>query len=372
MIGGLARAAFFVLLPAIGVGGALGLPVLICLTGALSLRPSLLRQAVESRPLALLALLAFLMLAVASAAWSEFAAGPQALKIAVLAPLGLLFAGSGAADRRLTRAGAVASFVVLAALLAIEALGGLPLNRAAQPDTDIDELGRNVSRAASLLVGLTWGAAGVLLARPGIGWKLAAAAVLAAGGFISLQFGQFANTVGFVAGLAAFSIALAKPRTALALVFGGLSLWLVAAPFVTPFLASGIDAQALPRSWNERVLIWSYVCDRIWEQPLFGHGLDASRAHLPSIPVHPHSASLQIWFETGIAGVALALTLLVLSGGDLMRRFGENRPAAAAAAGTLAAMGVVANLSFNLWAEWWLAAMFVAAGIVGALGRGAK
>jgi O-antigen ligase len=372
LIGGFARAAFFVLLPAVGVGGALGLPVLMCLAGALSLRPSLLRQAVESRPLPLLLMLAFLALSVSSAAWSEFAAGPQALKIAVLSAAGLLLAAASAEDRRLTRAGAVAAVAVLAALLAIEAIGGLPLNRAAQPDTDVDELGRNVSRAASLLVSLTWGAAAALAARPGLAWKLAAGAVLAAGGFISLQFGQFANTLAFAAGLAAFGAAFAKPRTTMALVVGGLALWLVAAPFAIPLLASGIDAEALPRSWNERVLIWSYVSDRIWEHPLFGHGLDASRAHLPAIPVHPHSASLQIWFETGAAGVALAVAFLVLTGRDLMRRFGENRPAAAAAAGTLGAMGVVANLSFNVWAEWWLAAMFVAGGIVGALGRTAK
>jgi hypothetical protein len=36
-------------------------------------------------------------------------------------------------------------------------------------------------------------------------------------------------------------------------------------------------------------------------------------------------------------------------------------------AGTLAASWVIANLSFNLWAEWWLAAFFIAAGLVGAL-----
>lgn len=369
MIGTIARAVFFVLLPAIGVGGALGLPILLCLAGLVSLRPSLLRQAVESRPWSLLLLIFFLALAVASSLWSEHAAGAQALKVGALAALGLVFAAAAAQAPRLTRAGAIAAFTVLAALLAIEALGRLPLNLAAQPGGDFDELTRNVSRGASLLLVMTFATAGALLARQGVSWKAATLAALAAGGFISLQFGQFANAVGFAVGLGLFVAAYALPRLTLIAVFAGLLLWLVAAPFATPLVASAVSAETLPFSWNARVEIWTYVSERIWEQPWIGHGLDAARAHLPEIPVHPHSASLQIWFELGIVGVLLAAAVLISAARDLVRRFAENRPAAAAAAGTLGAFGVVANLSFNLWAEWWLAAMFLAAGIVGALAR---
>lgn len=372
MIGSFARAVFFVLLPAVGVGGALGIPVLICLAGALSFRPSLLRQAIETRPPAVLLLVLFFTLAVASSSWSEFAAARQALKIALLVPLGLLFAAAAASDLRLTRAGAIAAFAVLAALLAIEAIWGLPLNRAAQPSADIDELGRNVSRAASLLLALTWPAAGALLARPGLFWKTATAAALAAGGFISLQFGQTANTLGFGLGLVAFFAAFAAPRLTLGALIGGLTLWLLAAPFATPLLTSNLGQDHLPYSWSARVEIWSYVADRIGEQPWIGRGLDAGRAHLPEIPIHPHSASLQIWFELGLLGALTAAALLAVTGRALVRRFGDNRPAAAAAAGTLAALGVVANLSFNLWAEWWLAAMFIAGGLVAALDRPAR
>ena len=164
VIGTIARAVFFVLLPAIGVGGALGLPILLCLAGLVSLRPSLLRQAAESRPWSLLLLIFFLALAVASSLWSEHAAGAQALKVGALAALGLVFAAAAAQDPRLTRAGAIAAFAVLAALLAIEALGRLPLNLAAQPGGDFDELTRNVSRGASLLLVMTFATAGALLA----------------------------------------------------------------------------------------------------------------------------------------------------------------------------------------------------------------
>jgi O-antigen ligase len=363
-------AVFFVLLPAFGVGGVLGVPLLLCLAGALSLRPSLLRQAVENRPAALLLLLAFLGLAIVSSAWSEHSpAGIQAAKIAVLTASGLLFAAGAAASPRITRAGAVAAFAVLAILLAIEALVDLPFNRAAQPQLDLNELLRNVSRGASFCLALAFGSAAALMAHGGRAWSLLGLLALAAGGFVSLQFGQFANTVAFGAGLIAFFAAFAAPRIALWTTLGALLIWLAAAPFATPAALAALDAETLPYSWNARLEIWSYIGDRIREQPWIGHGLDAARAHEPEVPVHPHSASLQIWFETGALGVLLATALLIAGGRALVRAIGDNRPAAAAAAGTLATLGVIANVSYNLWAEWWFSTFFIAAGLIGALAR---
>ncbi len=369
MIGRAARAAFLVLLPAFGVGGALGVPVLICLAGALSLRPSLLRQAVEKKPITLLMLLALLGLSAASSLWSDHAAGPQALKLVILAPLALVFATSAASDPRLTRAGGVAACAVLIVLLSVEALWDLPLNNAATPGADPAELLRNTSRGSALLLGLVWAAAGALMAMGGRSWSRLGLLILAGGGFVSVQFEQFANTVAFIAGLAAFFAAFIAPRMTRALVAGGLLVWLIAAPFATPLIASAFDPAALPYSWNDRLQIWTYIADRIGEQPWFGHGLDAARTHAPPVPVHPHSASLQLWFETGAIGVGLAAVLLITSARWMLGAFGDNRPAAAAAAATMAALGVIANLSYNLWAEWWIATFFIAGGLVGALAR---
>lgn len=369
MIGGPARAAFFVLLPAFGVGGALGVPVLLCLAGALSLRPSLLRQVVDKRPSAILLLLALAGLAVLSSAWSAGPAAPlQALKVAAIVLFGLAFAGDAAASPRLTQAGGVAAFTVLAVLLAVEALGSLPLNRAVQPEADPGELLRNTMRGASLLMALAWGAAAVLIARGGRTWMRLGLLALAAAGFISFQFSQSANIVAFAAGLLAFAAAFAAPRAVLAATLAALTLWLIAAPFLTPLLLSAITVE-LPYSWNARAEIWTYIIERIWEQPWIGHGLDAARTHRPHVPVHPHSVSLQIWFELGVVGVALAIALMIAGARQLLRAIGDNRPAAAAACGTLVSLGLIANLSFNLWAEWWLAAMFIAAALVASLAR---
>jgi len=368
VIGFAALVVFFVLLPAVAVGGALGAPVLLSVAGVLCLRPSQLRQAVENRPAWLVLLGAFLTLAAASSFWSEHTAAiTQAAKIGVLAVGGVLFAAGARANPRLAAGGAVAAAAVLAVLLSIEALFDLPLNRAAQPGGETGELLRNVSRGSSLLIALVWSAAAALMARGGRTWTRLGLLVLAGAGFVSVQFGQFANSAAFLAGLAAFFSAFIAPRFVIFVTFAGLVIWLLAAPFATPAALALLDPQALPYSWNARVEIWSYVCDRIAEQPWYGHGLDAARAHDPPIPVHPHSASLQIWFETGAIGAVLAACALIAAGRALLGRLGANRPAAAAAAGSLAAIGVIANISFNLWAEWWLATFFIVAGAAGAL-----
>jgi O-antigen ligase len=83
---------------------------------------------------------------------------------------------------------------------------------------------------------------------------------------------------------------------------------------------------------------------------------------------HPHSASLQIWLELGGIGAVLAALLLLAGGAWLARVYGERPIAAAAACGTLATAGVIANVSFSAWAEWWIATLFISAGIVGAIG----
>jgi O-antigen ligase len=377
---------FFALLPAVASGGGMALPVLLCLAGAASVRPSLLRQAVENKPAVLAPLLALVAWAAITGLWSPHTNSSQAVKLAALVPLGLAFASAAVADesaRRLTRSAGLAAFLVLAPVMAIEAIWNLPFNRIAQPDAPIGELIRNATRGASILLAMGWAAAAGLLALGGRPRMIAAALVLGATGFICFQFGQMAHAIAFVFGLAAFAAAYAAPRLALLATTAALAGWMLLAPFVTPLLLSRQRlVDALPESWAARAGIWDYVCARILEQPWIGHGLDASRAvadridvrglDMRAVPLHPHSASLQIWFETGLVGALLGATTLIIGGRALARAFGADRATAAAACATLAALGLVANVSYGVWQEWWNAAMFVAAAMVGAvaIGRG--
>ena len=374
-----AIAVLFALLPPLAAGGAMALPVLLCLGGVLSLRPSLIGQAFEKKSWPLWVLAAFVAWVAASWLWSDYPASVQAPKLALLVPLGLMFAAAAAAEptRRLTGAAGAAAFIVLSVLLAVEALWDLPLNRAANPDIPPGEVVRNVNRGVSVLLAITWAPAAYFLAnrRP-----IAAGGVLAISAALALPFGLWANLAAFAFGLGAFALAFVRPRLAVMAVSGGWAAWALVAPFVTPLLiADQRLVDALPESWAQRAGIWKYVCARILEQPWIGHGLDASRAvtdriqvrglDMRGVSLHPHSASLQIWFETGAVGAVLAALTLLAGGWALAQAFERNRPAAGAAAATLASLGIIANLSFGAWQEWWNAALFVAAALVGALAQ---
>ena len=373
----IAIAVFFALLPAVAGGGAMAMPVLLCLAGAAAFSPTVLRQAVENRPWWLWFLLAFSLWAGISSMWSAQPGSPQAYKLAALVPLGLLFATATAraSNRELARAAAAAAFFVLAALLAVEIAFDMPLNRAANPDTHPGEVVRNLNRGITVLLALTWAAAAALLANRR---AVLAGAVILIAALPSLPFGLWANVIAFGVGLAAFALAFAAPRIAIIAVSGGLAVWMLAAPFVTPLiLANPRLVDALPESWAQRAGIWDYVCAEILERPWIGRGLDAARAvsdrievrgvDMRAIPLHPHSGSLQIWYETGAVGAVLAALTLVAGGLALARAFKDNRIAAAAAAASLASLGVIANVSFGIWQEWWNATMFVVAALVGAL-----
>lgn len=377
-----ASAALFCLLPAAAAGGALALPLTLCLAGLASFRPSLIRQALENKALALLLLLLFTLWAAFSTLWSPWPKHDQAFKILALVPLGLLFAASAGSEpsQRLMRAAGLAAFLVLAALLTIEAVWQMPINRAARPDAELGDLGRNLMRGSVVLLAMVWAVAASQL-QEGAAWRgIVAFLVLLAGAALMVPFEQAAAVLGFALGFAAFALALVAPRLAIWGVTAGLATWMLAAPFVTPLVIANQDLiDRLPLSWAARAGIWDYVCARILEQPIIGHGLEASRAvsdrisvrdlDMRGVPVHPHSASLQIWFETGAVGAVLAAAALLACGLALANALKHDRPAAAATAGTIAALGLVANLSFGIWAEWWIATLFIAAALVGAARR---
>jgi O-antigen ligase len=256
----------------------------------------------------------------------------------------------------------VAAFAVLALLLGIEAFADMPFIRSAQPGVEPGHLASTLTRGGTVLLALTWGAASALLLddRPN-----AARIAIVASAIMTVQFDQWASVAGFVAGLAAYGLAFAAPRLALLSVSFGLALWSLAAPFVTPLVLSNQRLVAgLPDSWAHRAEIWTYVCQQISARPWLGHGFDAARHADERIPLHPHSASLQIWYELGAVGAAIAAALLFVAGVTLARSLRHERTSAAAAAATLASLGLVANVSYGAWQEWWIATLFAAAALV--------
>jgi len=133
-------------------------------------------------------------------------------------------------------------------------------------------------------------------------------------------------------------------------------------------------ADNIAASFDRRFVIWEFASDRIFERPLFGWGLDASRdipggqslIHLfdlndgrtatgQALPLHPHNAVIQIWLELGIVGLALLVGLFafaVMATARAMNRFAQ-----AATAATVMSAFVMAQLGFGVWQGWWLAAL---------------
>jgi O-antigen ligase len=377
----IAVAGVWLLLAPAAVGGGMLLAPLQALAGLIAATTRAVRLRwrdwTPAVPLAL-----FVVWVAVTAAWSPVHRPEQAAKIGAAAATGLaLIVGIARADgpdRRLVRAGLAAALIVLCVYSAIEAAFDMPLNRLDEPDTERGILERNPGKGVSILVALVWAGAGALMTGP---WRTGlAVTLLAATAALSLQFHMAANAVGFAAGLAAFALGWAAPRLAPLLLSGALAGWAMVAPWLSPVLSRMFDNEAMPMSWRMRGEIWRFAAARVAEKPWTGWGLDSSRVYgdtilaigdhrFQAIPLHPHSVSMHIWLETGAAGAALFAVTLVAGGLAASRAFAAHRAAAAATCGAMASVGLIWNVSYGAWQEWWLAAVFLAFAASAALRR---
>jgi O-antigen ligase len=364
-----AAGGFFLALAPLGAAGALGLAAAAAVAGLAAARSRLVRGlAVDLQrtgPAGLFAAL-FLGWAGASLAWSPEAAWQTGLKLVVLWPL-FAFAAWGAAsprdaDRALMRRAIVAGVLGLLALLGVEALFQASLMHAANPGAaDAGPLLRNLGRGAAVLVILAAPACVCLWRLGAPVWALGAVALTTLG--VSAGFGLDANALAATLALAAALLALRAP----ALAAGGTLALFAIALLAAPLIAHGIDVAgeglSLPPSWAIRTDMWSFATDRIAERPWFGWGLDAARAfdapverlegvQTTTLQIHPHSAPLQIWMETGAVGATLAASALLGLAAAAARALKTDRPAAAACAGATAAFATLAGVSYGAWQEW--------------------
>jgi len=379
-----AIAGLFFVAPAAAVSGGLALAPFTVLAGLIAAPWRSAGRLLRRPPLPALAFALFGAWAIVSAAWSP---APNALLAAIKLLVGLVtgaalaYAAGRLAPRgaALARAAIVAAFIVLAALLAIEASFGMPLNRLDQPDALEWMLARNPGRGVSVLLLLLWPALFAL--RGQARWVFGTGALIASA-VLSVQFEMYANTVAFGASAVFAAIAYAAPRGTILGLGGFFAALMIAAPVLARLTP---DPQALPvdlpPSWTERLDAWRSVSQRLADAPLFGHGLDSARvmnaavdragSEAAAIPLHPHNANLQIWLETGAIGGALAAAALWL-GARALARAQPTRAQAAAVSGAIGAYAAHANLSFGVWQEWWVAAAFVAAAACAAVWTGSR
>ena len=244
-------------------------------------------------------------------------------------------------------------------VLAAEAFTQAALFRSLQPlvgkQVEASWALRSVAQGSYVLVMLFWPAAVGLWAS---GRRHFATAFIV-GGILALALLHVAAPVAaLITSAAVFGLVLWLGRPA---AIGGLVIAVVqtlAVPWLMRGWAEGGMFQALrphlPASWAARVDIWTFVSARMVEKPLFGWGLDASRTFKGHIPLHPHDAALQLWFELGAVGAVLGALIWSF----IFWRFAEaarrRRLYAAAGCATAWSALIIGAFSFSLWQEWWI------------------
>jgi len=141
--------------------------------------------------------------------------------------------------------------------------------------------------------------------------------------------------------------------------------------WITNILLAGFT---LPNEALHRLSIWQFSAKNIAERPFHGYGLNTSRifpgADLeiilsegpsgvtltgPAMPLHPHSALLQIWLELGGIGVVLAVALLYITITGISKA--TDVRVAAAAMAVVATAFTLTQLSFGIWQGWLIGAL---------------
>jgi len=263
---------------------------------------------------------------------------------------------------------------LLIALLAEEHFTNSAILSAARPEDTVPRPGEWVpylrllaARGTSILAPLTFALA--LLAYQKTKNLLAWALLVLCSLTVSYLLPMQASTLAIATGLMVFALVYVQARATIIVITVGVIVYALLSPFLsTTLLTTGfLQDMGLDPSRNllQRLAIWEYVSGLIREDPIFGYGFDSSRAlgaagvklagtGWDALPLHPHNAFLQIWLELGAVGILIACLIISSIASSLLRL--ANKPLVAATyCATIAAIGVIALVSYGAWQQWWIA-----------------
>lgn len=149
----------------------------------------------------------------------------------------------------------------------------------------------------------------------------------------------------------------------------------------TPFIAYNINPESLAKKYDNviqdsaihRLYIWHFIGHKILEEPILGHGLNASKTlsknntdnyvdikqyHWSLIPMHPHNSTLQILLELGIAGFLLMLMLLYKWFSILEKHNKDDKFFVLSSYTCFIHYFIISMISYNIWQTWWLSTGF--------------
>lgn len=373
----MAVALVFVLTAPAAVGGGMAMAPIAALGGLLGVPVRRFGRIIAEVWPILLALAVFLVWAGITTTWSATAHSMQIWKLTGGIVTGAAFIAACAHTKGHARDVAVSTGIVcvlaLAALLAVEALADMPINRLFNPTAETGALMRNPGKGSSILVILVWGVMGACVGSlpwRRIAWRVA----LISTAVLSLQFDMATNAAGFATGLIAFLFTYKAPRLGLAIATICSAGWILVAPFVTPLvLRDSAFVDRMPDSWRMRLMIWRNAEGLIEQKPLTGWGLDAARSlgsetgnldglRFNILPLHPHSMSYHVWLELGGIGAVLLAVAFCAAGLVAAKRLADEPPRAAALAAVIVTFSSIWFVSYGAWQEWWIGVVIVGAG----------
>jgi len=284
----------------------------------------------------------------------------QALErwISGLGLIGLTLLTCGAAEgattdeRRVVARALAAGFAVAIALLLLDCYGDAAVSRVLSAEATVRDARDNAARSLFLL-----SLAGFALATRIAGIVRLLPLLLMFALCVLLEHGT--GWIGMALALAILALASWSDRLARAFWIAALLAAVLISPIQGLLLqALSDDTGWMPRSLEVRQQIWRFSAERALEHPIFGWGLEASRA-IPNygeetllskggaiISNHTHNIPLQLWLELGIPGLALFGWFLF----RVKRHIGQ--PMAQA---ILLYMLVFAVLSAGFWRPRWVA-----------------
>jgi O-antigen ligase len=243
------------------------------------------------------------------------------------------------------------------------------------------------NRATSVIALLSWPILLLLLRRRA--WLAAIAVFLVGLGFV-IELQKSASTIALLVGGATFALVWVGGRrliTGIAIVIGVAILTSPLLPLTVlePMRVAEVYPQ-VGQSESHRLLIWKFVAERINERPLFGWGMNSSRAipggkslvptEVPSaqspgrvsadtnmgeqLPLHPHNAPLQLWLELGVIGAVLGGGV-VIGALHMCRRRSMGRLESSVAAAAIVSVVAISAMSFSVWQSWWLSIIWLTA-----------
>tara|TARA_B100000315_G_C14586935_1_gene593523 strand:+ start:1893 stop:3158 length:1266 start_codon:yes stop_codon:yes gene_type:complete len=204
--------------------------------------------------------------------------------------------------------------------------------------------------------------------------------------YLVFRFSSATAIIAIIGSIIGIGIARYRRKFASIFVASMFVFLLVGAPFIVHQFTANKSVQEigqfsydlnLPNSGTNRLLIWRFATQRIFEKPLFGWGMNTAR-QIPGgdnkytlrvdtpagkniilfrdfyLPLHPHNAALQIWLELGAVGAII----VAIFGWLFIRKLADNNT-------DIALLGVVISilafnfLSFGAWQSWWIATQFL-------------